>query len=258
MTYSEETKSVRCSARSIKGIHLYETISSISDLLDGFGGHEMAAGLSFSYEKASFEQVKKALIDAVNEVSKNVDLTPTLDIDCELGVEDLDLSLVDEISKLEPFGASNPSPTFCITNAILKKKMLMGSEKNHLKLFVEKDAKEFQCVRWSLGDIALLEKDTLDIAFSPQINEYNGDISLQLLIKDIHSEYLKEEEKEETSDISLQDDRKKKDILNLVEDYCKNPKADVLIYAEDKNIIDSLKPYKTISEKISNGTLTGA
>lgn len=252
MTYSEETKSVRCSARSIKGIHLYETISSISELLDGFGGHEMAAGLSFSYETASFEQVKKALIDAVNEVSKNVDLTPTLDIDCELGVEDLDLSLVDEISKLEPFGASNPSPTFCITNAILKKKMLMGSEKNHLKLFVEKDGKEFQCVRWSLGDIALLEKDTLDIAFSPQINEYNGDISLQLLIKDIHSEYLKEEEKEETSDISLHDDRKKKDILNLVEDYCKNPKADVLIYAEDKNIIDSLKPYKTISEKISS------
>lgn len=253
MTYSEETKSVRCSARSIKGIHLYETISSISDLLDGFGGHEMAAGLSFSYEKASFEQVKKALLETINEISKNVDLTPTIDIDCELSVDDLDLSLVDEISKLEPFGASNPSPTFCINNAILKKKMLMGSEKNHLKLFVEKDGKEFQCIRWSLGDISLLEKDTLDIAFSPQINEYNGETSLQLLIKDIHSEYLKDdEEKEKISEISLHDDRKKKDILNLVEDYCKNPKADVLVFAEDKNIIENLKPYKTIFEKISN------
>lgn len=253
MTYSEETKSVRCSARSIKGIHLYETISSISDLLDGFGGHEMAAGLSFSYEKASFEQVKKALLETINEISKNVDLTPTIDIDCELSVDDLDLSLVDEISKLEPFGASNPSPTFCINNAILKKKMLMGSEKNHLKLFVEKDGKEFQCIRWSLGDISLLEKDTLDIAFSPQINEYNGETSLQLLIKDIHSEYLKDdEEKEKNSEISLHDDRKKKDILNLVEDYCKNPKADVLVFAEDKNIIENLKPYKTIFEKISN------
>ena len=47
------------------------------------------------------------------------------------------LSLVDEISKLEPFGASNPSRTYCITNAILKKKMLLGSDKNNLKLFVE-------------------------------------------------------------------------------------------------------------------------
>ena len=253
MTYSEETQSVRCSARSIKGIHLYETISSISDLLDGFGGHEMAAGLSFSYEKASFEQVKKALLKAVDEVSKNVDLTPTLDIDCELSADDLDLSLVDEISKLEPFGASNPSPTFCINNAILKKKMLMGQDKTHLKLFVEKDGKEFQCIRWGLGDISLLEKDTLDIAFAPQINEYNGETTLQLLIKDIHSEYLKEEEPEENSlEFNIHDDRKKKDILNLVEDYCKNPKADVLVFAEDKNIIETLKPYKTIFEKISN------
>lgn len=254
MTYSEETKSVRCSARSIKGIHLHETISAIKDLLDGFGGHEMAAGLSFSYEKASFEQVKKALLEVINETSKNVDLTPTIEIDCELSAEDLDISIVDEISALEPFGASNPSPIFCINNAILKKKMLMGQEKNHLKLFIEKDGKEFPCVRWGLGDISLLEKDSLDIAFSPNVNEYNGDTSLQLIIKDIHSEYLKEEEeeKENLSEFNIHDDRKKKDILNLVDDYCKNPKADVLIFAEDKAILEKLKPYKTIFQKISN------
>ena len=76
---------------------------------------------------------------------------------------------------------------------------------------------------------------------------------MQLPIKDIHSEYLKEEEPEENSlEFNIHDDRKKKDILNLVEDYCKNPKADVLVFAEDKNIIETLKPYKTIFEKISN------
>ena len=56
MTYSTETKQYRCSARSVEGINLYDTISMNSELFDGFGGHSMAAGLAFSEEKASFEQ----------------------------------------------------------------------------------------------------------------------------------------------------------------------------------------------------------
>ena len=254
MTYSDITKNIRCSARSIKGIHLYETISNIEELIDGFGGHELAAGLSFREEKSSFEKVKKALLTIIDEKSKTVDLTPTLEIDCELSPENIDLSLVEEISQLEPFGAENPSPTFCIKNATLKKKMLMGQDKNHLKLFIEKDDKEFQCVWWNHGDIPLIEKDTLDIAFSPQLNEFRGEISLQLLLKDIHSEYLEEQEnkKNNSSEIKFFDHRKKKDIFNAVNDYCKTSKTDILVFAEDKTIIEELKPYKDIFSKIVN------
>ena len=61
MTYSEETKQFRCSARGVEGLSLYDIISTNSELLDGFGGHKMAAGLYFSSEKSSFEQVKTAL-----------------------------------------------------------------------------------------------------------------------------------------------------------------------------------------------------
>ena len=255
MTYSEVSKNIRCSARSVKGIHLYETICSVEELLDGFGGHEMAAGLAFSEEKSSFEKVKKALLEVIDEKAKTLDLTPTLDIDCELPVENIDLNLVDEISQLEPFGASNPSPVFCIKDVVLKKKMLMGQDKNHLKLIIEKDGKEFQCVWWSHGDISLIENDTLDIAFSPQLNEYRGEISLQLLLKDIHSEYLeKEETKKDDSSLKIFDHRKKKDIFNAVNDYCKNSKTSIAVFAEDKNIIENLKPYKDIYSKIVNTT----
>ena len=63
MTYSQETKQYRCSARSIEGINLYDVISANAELFDGFGGHAMAAGLAFSEEKSSFETVQAAEID---------------------------------------------------------------------------------------------------------------------------------------------------------------------------------------------------
>jgi len=122
MTYSEETKQYRCSARGVKELNLYDIMSSMSELFDGFGGHQLAGGFSFSEEKTSFETIKKTLNKAVDEMLNGQKLTPSLDIDLELDVKDIDISLVEEINKLEPFGASNPSPTFAIKNMVLKEK----------------------------------------------------------------------------------------------------------------------------------------
>ena len=105
MNYSEENKQFRCSARGVKELNLYEILTNISEFFDGYGGHKLAAGFSFSEEKASFETVKKALNQTVDEMLNGQKLTPSLDIDLELSVDDIDISLVEEISKLEPFGA---------------------------------------------------------------------------------------------------------------------------------------------------------
>lgn len=110
MTYSDETKQFRCSARSVEGINLYDVISMNAELLDGFGGHAMAAGLAFSEQKSSFEQVKSALCKTVKEMSQGKDLKPFINIDLELMPDDIDVDLVEQISMLEPFGACNPSP----------------------------------------------------------------------------------------------------------------------------------------------------
>ena len=80
MTYSDETKQFRCSARSIDGINLYDAISANAELFDGFGGHAMAAGLAFSEEKSSFEQVKSALCKTVKEMSQGKDLKPFINV----------------------------------------------------------------------------------------------------------------------------------------------------------------------------------
>jgi single-stranded-DNA-specific exonuclease len=249
MTYHEESKQFRCSARGVKELNLYDIISNLSDFLDGFGGHQLAGGFSFSEEKISFENIKKALNQTVDEMLNGQKLNPSLDIDLEIGVDDIDISLVEEINKLEPFGMLNPSPTFAIKNMTLKQKKLMGSTKEHLKLIIDTPRGAKDCVWWSKGDIPLIAGDKLDIAFAPQLNTFNGTTDIQLIIKDIHSEALLAEEK---SDIKIYDHRKKTDIFAQVDDYIKNSKLGISVFVEDLQIKETLKPYKNISEKIIN------
>ena len=249
MTYSEETKQIKCSARSIEGIHLYEAISQIGDLLDGFGGHSLAAGLSFSPDKVPFKQVKENLLKIVKEMSTGKDLKPFLKVDLELTPDDITVDLVEEISRMEPFGASNPSPVFAMKNLKIKQKKLMGENKNHLRLTVQKGDSEFNCIRWQMGDISLVNGDPLDVAFHPQINEFNGNVSVQLIVDDIHSEYLKEESAEEQNHLKIYDHRKKTDILPQVNDYVGNTKQNIMVFAENRQILEMLKPFKNISEK---------
>ena len=250
MTYSEETKQYRCSARGVEGceeLSLYEMISNISDKLDGFGGHTLAAGLYFSEEKASFEEVKKALIDSYNQLTNSAKLTPVLNIDLEVEPADVTEDLINDISRLEPFGASNPSPIFAIKDFKLQEKRLMGSNQEHLRLTVEKDGRVFNAIWWSYGDIGLKKDDTLDIAFSPQSNTFNGNTTIQLIIKDIHSDCIVEQEE---AKVITYDNRKKTDILDKVDGYLKTAKFDFCIFAEKNSIKESLKPFGEIYKRI--------
>ena len=254
MTYHEETKQYRCSARGVKELNLYDIMSTISELFDGYGGHQLAGGFSFSEPKTTLETVKKALNQTVDEMLNGQKLKPSLDIDLELEIEDIDVSLVEEISKLEPFGASNPSPTFAIRNLTLKQKKLMGSTKDHLKLIIDTPNGPKDCVWWSRGDIPLIAGDKLDIAFAPQLNSFNGNTDVQLIIKDIHADALAEEEK---SDIKIYDHRKKTNIFAQVDDYIKNSKLGISVFVEDLKIKEALKPYKNISECLVNRQTAG-
>ena len=249
MNYSEENKCFRCSARGVKELNLYDIISNISEYLDGFGGHQLAAGFAFSEEKASFETVKKALNKTIDEMLNGQKLAPSIDVDLELTIDEVDVGLVEEISKLEPFGASNPSPTFVVNNLVLKEKKLMGSTKDHLKLIVEIPTVTMDCVWWSKGDVPLVAGDRIDVAFAPQLNTFNGVTSVQLVLKDVHSEALKDEE---ISKIKIYDHRKKTNILAQVNDYIKNSKHSIAVFVEDRAIMERLKPFGDIYSHIIN------
>lgn len=252
MTYSEDTNQIRCSARGVEGceeLNLYEIIENISEKLDGFGGHSLAAGLYFTPEKTSFEEVKKSLITSYNRQMNSKKPTPVLNIDLELTPSEITEDLVKDIARLEPFGASNPSPTFVVKDFKLIQKKLMGSNKEHLRLTVEKDGEQFNAIWWSYGDIGLNSGDTLDIAFAPQLNTFNGNTSIQLIIKDIHSDCIVEAEE---SKVITYDNRKKTDILGKVNEYLATTKFNFCVFAENNTIIAKLKQYNEISKRIVN------
>lgn len=255
MTYSEETKQIRCSARSVEGVHLYDVISMSSELLDGFGGHEMAAGFSFSAERTTFEDVKKSLNDTIDEALAGKELLPILKVDLKLEPNEVDGNLISDIERLQPFGAANPNPVFILNNLTLLQKKLMGSNKNHLKLLVEDSQHNtYDCIWWSKGDISLNSGDVLDIAFCPQTNTFNGSTNIQLILQDAHSDKLVEEEvvQKKSSDVRIYDHRKKTDIFSSVDDYVKSSDLNVAVFAEDKRILDKLKSYKSLNEKVFN------
>ncbi len=249
MSYSKEKDQFRCSARSIEGVPLYDVLDANGSLFDGFGGHKLAAGLSFTGSNVPFETVKKALNDTVKEYLAQKELKPFVKIDLLLEPQDISIDLVEEISQLEPFGASNPSPIFAINNLKISQKKTMGSDNSHLKLILAAGAKELTAIWWKNGNTPLSSGDSVDIAFHPQINEFNGNTSLQLIIDDIHSDILPDDEVLPQSSYKIYDNRSKTGILPNVNDYIKNSKFNIRVFAESKYILDTIKSYPEIASK---------
>lgn len=256
MTFSEETKQIRCSSRSVEGVNIYDVLSANAELFDGFGGHAMAGGLSFDVEKIAFEDVKKALNSTINEILDGKELSPILKVDLQLEPSEVDGNLISDIERLQPFGASNPNPVFVLNNLTLLQKKLMGSNKNHLKMTVEDTQHNtYDCIWWSKGDISLSSGDRLDIAFCPQINSFNGSTTIQLILKDVHSDNLEDDDvpaQKQSSEIKIYDHRKKTNIFSSVEDYVKTSSLNIAIFAEEKTALDKLKSFKILSEKVCN------
>lgn len=258
MTFSEETNQVRCSSRSIEGVNVYDVLSANAELFDGFGGHAMAGGLSFSPEKTTFEVVKDSINSTISEILGSKILVPILKVDLELDTKELDINIIGQIDKLQPFGAFNPSPIFASRDLKVVQKKLMGSNRNHLKLTVEdKFNNVFDCIWWSKGDISLVSGDSLDIAYSPQINTFNGATSIQLILHDIHAPNLleaSENEPESESEVKIYDHRRKTDIFKSVNDYVKSSKMKIGVFAEDRGVLDDLKSFSALKEKVFNRT----
>jgi len=262
MTFSEETKQIRCSSRSIEGVDVYDVLSANAELFEGFGGHSMAGGFAFDSQKISFEEVKTALNKTINEIVGDKKLLPTLHVDMELEPGEISGNLIADIERLQPFGAENPNPIFVLNNLTVLQKKLMGADRNHLKLTVgDTQNNTYDCIWWQKGDVSLNQGDKLDIAFYPQTNTYNGNTSIQLILEDVHSESLVEEQVFEQvqnpSQIKYYDHRKKTNIHANVEDYVRNSDLKISVFAEDKAVINALKPYNALSERIFNRQTLG-
>ncbi|MEQ8360800.1 MAG: single-stranded-DNA-specific exonuclease RecJ [Cytophagales bacterium] len=183
--FTESNGKATGSARSVPDYNIYDAILQCEDLLDSFGGHQFAAGLTLKKENLSvfskrFEQV----------VSSNISdelLVPRIDVDLEIDLSEIDFALIKKLDQMSPFGPQNMQPIFISKGVRLFSNLRILKEK-HLKFqVIQGKSFPYQCIGFNFVDYKDLidSSESFSICYSISINEFRGERSIQLQIRDI-------------------------------------------------------------------------
>lgn len=187
LVFTKSGDKLAASARSVKGFDVYNALEACSDYLEQFGGHKYAAGLTLSEEqynnfKHQFEKVVKESIDPQL-------LVPEITVDAIIELKDINPKLLRILNQFAPFGPGNMSPTFMAENLVETGYAKgVGAEEAHLKLAVtQHDSHKIGGIGFNLGDKLPLvtSRKPFSAVFSIDENEWQGNVSLQLKLKDI-------------------------------------------------------------------------
>ncbi len=174
---------VKGSGRSIEPYHMFRELTKVRELLPKFGGHPMAAGLSIKEEDVP--EFRRRLNE--NAVLTEEDFIPRVWIDVPMPLEYVTEGLVEELKRLEPFGQGNEKPLFAQKGLMIRSLRVLGKNRNVVKLGLVTDTGlSMDGLLFGDGDAIQRElagKDRIDIVYYPDINEYNGNRTLQAVIR---------------------------------------------------------------------------
>ena len=172
------------SCRSYGGFNLFAALESCSDLLVDFGGHELAAG--FNIREEDIPAFRRRINRCVRAYCNGVVPVSSLDVDVAVCPEDITLEEMDQLNRLEPYGAGNGRPVFALLGARLESLQSVGQNR-HLKLRLSKGGFCFDAIFFSTtaAECALTPGSRVDAAFYLQINEFRGSSSVQLQMVDL-------------------------------------------------------------------------
>ncbi len=173
------------SARSVEGFDIYEAIAACSDLLDAYGGHKYAAGLTMPLEK--IPQFQRRFEEVVSTTITEEMLTPVLEIDMCLEVDDIDRKFYNVLRQLAPFGPGNRTPVLVSKNLTAHSEARVLKDE-HLKFRIKSSkGRYFVGVAFGLARYAdkINAGTPFDLAYTLEVNEYRGEKSLQMMVKDI-------------------------------------------------------------------------
>ncbi|WP_343288062.1 single-stranded-DNA-specific exonuclease RecJ [Turicibacter bilis] len=172
---------IKGSARAVEGYHLFELLNKCQDLIERFGGHALAAGITFAPENL------QALEDKMNELLQEVEVTPSLQVDLSLPLSDLNISFVEQLSILAPFGEGNRPPVIELKNVYVKNVKPIGNKLQHLKFTLYQEKHSVDVIAFNQAPLAMyLTPDTLfSFVGEAKINEWNGNRSVQFHFIDV-------------------------------------------------------------------------
>ncbi|MBF0590963.1 MAG: single-stranded-DNA-specific exonuclease RecJ [Nitrospirae bacterium] len=181
VVFSIKNGMARGSARSVPELDICDAISHCSECIIQFGGHRQAAGLTLKQEDiARFETL---INDYVRKTVADTDFTPTITIDADVSLKDVNSRLLIELARLTPYGYGNPEPILGAKGVMTLNPRIVG--KNHLKLRLGYNGYIIDAIGYDLGSYLqeLSMHERFDVAFTPTINSYNGIKSVQLNVK---------------------------------------------------------------------------
>jgi single-stranded-DNA-specific exonuclease len=185
----KETGMAKGSARSIAGFDLYQALTQCHHLLDHYGGHQMAAGMTV--ERGALPELAERLNELAEAWLSPEDLTPLLQADLECGAEEITLENIRQLELLGPFGMGNPVPRFIFRGLSLGEMRTLGKEKQHLKLTLSDPAGQMaasiEAIGFGKGGLSewISPSAQLDVLGELSINEWNGIRRPQVLIQDL-------------------------------------------------------------------------
>ena len=236
------------SGRCIEGMNLADSLVACTNLLVKHGGHAAAAGLTIKTQ--NIPKFKKAFNAYASEHLTEETLQPKLDLEFETHLSLLTLDTLKELEQFEPFGQKNPPPLFGkrrvkVVNGTPR---TIGQDGKHLKMSVSDGGVKRTALAWGAGDQLVTfnrSNVSLDVAFSPQINEWQGTQSVQLILKDweVHPEgrdmnwnvFPRLDDESSVKLVDRRNTEKKDYLLKLLE-----REESCIIYVQDKDMLDFL------------------
>jgi len=172
----------RGSGRSIEGFDLAAALRECADLLVRHGGHALAAGVTI--RPGQIGPLRARLNELARRSLKPEQFQPSLRLDAEVSAADLGLERVRELGQLEQTGIGNPPVRLWLRNVTHSRPLLrMGNDKKHARLWLTDGRRALEAVLWNVGD-GPLPVGRFDLAFTPQLNEFNGSTTVQLKVLD--------------------------------------------------------------------------
>lgn len=174
----------RGSARSVPGFSIVEALTSCKELFVRFGGHAAAAG--FTIENANLPLLEAHLLELAEERLTAEMLQPAITIDAAVELNQLGWELMAELKRLEPFGQANPQPTLMSPGVQVVDARPRGADGQHLRLLLRDGGETYEAIAFRLGHLApaLKRHARIDVAYSFEDDEWNGERRLQLKVKD--------------------------------------------------------------------------
>ena len=187
LVFTKSGDKLAASARSVKGFDVYNALEGCADYIEQFGGHKYAAGLTLHEEQ--YHNFKHQFEKVVKETIEPQLLTPEIIIDSVIRLQDITPKLMRILKQFAPFGPGNMSPVFMAENVIdTGYAKCVGANAAHLKVsVVQQDSYKIDGIGFNLGDklSMVTGRKPFNIVFSIDENEWQGNVSLQLKLKDI-------------------------------------------------------------------------